>query len=72
MGFCMSLDTLCSNAYGSRQYRLVGLHAQRVMLFLSLLCVPIALVWSQTEPLIRGLGLTGAVLPVMSTLSLIT
>ena len=57
MGFCMSLDTLCSNAFGARQFKLVGLQTQRVMLILTLMAVPIALVWAQTEAILVWLGL---------------
>ncbi len=47
-GFGMALDPLCSQAYGAKQYRLVGLYCQRAMVILSLLAIPIALIWLQT------------------------
>jgi Na+-driven multidrug efflux pump len=57
MGFCMALDTLCSNAFGAQKYQLVGLQTQRVMVILTFMCVPIGLVWSQTEAILNVIGL---------------
>ena len=56
MGFTTCLDSLCSQAYGGRQYHLCGLHAQKGLVMLSLACVPVALVWSQTRALTLLIG----------------
>lgn len=44
-GLSMALDTLCSQAYGAKKYKLVGLHCQRAMVILSIVCIPIAILW---------------------------
>lgn len=44
-GLATSLDTLCSQAYGSGRKTLVGLQMQRTMLFLWTITIPIALLW---------------------------
>ena len=44
-GLCTSLDTLCSQAYGSGKLHLVGLHLQRMIFFLWLATIPIAVIW---------------------------
>ncbi|RDA88053.1 hypothetical protein CP532_5267 [Ophiocordyceps camponoti-leonardi (nom. inval.)] len=45
MGLATSLDTLCSQAYGSGHKHLVGLQCQRMVAFLSTLTIPIAVLW---------------------------
>lgn len=44
-GIATSLDTLCAQAYGSGNLKLVGLHVQRMILFLLLVACPIGVVW---------------------------
>ena len=44
-GLATSLDTLCAQAYGSGRKELVGLHLQRMIIFLWLVTVPIAILW---------------------------
>ncbi|KAI8340492.1 mate-domain-containing protein [Chlamydoabsidia padenii] len=47
MGTTLCLDTLCSQSYTSRHCdkKMVGLHVQRCLVFLSLLSLPIACTW---------------------------
>ncbi|KAL1901161.1 hypothetical protein Cpir12675_000650 [Ceratocystis pirilliformis] len=45
IGLSTSLDTLCSQAYGSGHKHLVGLQCQRMAYFLLLLFLPIAMFW---------------------------
>jgi MATE family multidrug resistance protein len=45
-GLATSLDTLCSQAYGSGRPHLVGLQLQRMVCFLCLVTVPIATLWA--------------------------
>ena len=53
-GLATSLDTLCAQAYGSGRPHLVGLQLQRMLYFLLLITIPIALIWSfGTEILLR-------------------
>jgi multidrug resistance protein, MATE family len=44
-GLATSLDTLCSQAYGSGHRQLVGLQFQRMVYFLFALMVPIGVLW---------------------------
>jgi len=44
-GLATSLDTLCAQAYGSGRKELVGLHLQRMALFLFAVTIPIAALW---------------------------
>ena len=44
-GLATSLDTLCAQAYGSGRHHLVGLQLQRMLCFLTLVTIPISLVW---------------------------
>ncbi|KAF3902985.1 hypothetical protein ABW20_dc0106018 [Dactylellina cionopaga] len=52
-GLATSLDTLCSQAYGSGRRKLVGLHMQRCFWFLMLITVPIVFVWQFSEAILR-------------------
>ena len=44
-GLSTSLDTLCSQAYGSGRKKLVGLQCQRLVCFLGLVNIPVAIVF---------------------------
>jgi len=44
-GLATSLDTLCAQAYGSGHKKLVGLQMQRMIFFLWVVTIPIAIVW---------------------------
>lgn len=44
--------TMRSQAYGARNFRLVGVVYQRALLLTSAMAVLIALVWTQAEPLL--------------------
>ena len=44
-GLATSLDTLCAQAYGSGNKQLVGLQTQRMVVFLWLITVPVAVIW---------------------------
>ncbi|GAB7362211.1 hypothetical protein MBLNU230_g2236t1 [Neophaeotheca triangularis] len=44
-GLSTSLDTLCAQAYGSGNKKLVGLQLQRMVYFLWLVTIPIATIW---------------------------
>ena len=48
-GLATSLDTLCAQAYGSGHKRLVGLQMQRMVYFLWLISIPIAVLWLLAE-----------------------
>ncbi|TVU32467.1 hypothetical protein EJB05_24198 [Eragrostis curvula] len=46
MGMSSCLDTLCGQAFGAEQHRLVGVYKQRAMLVLGLVSIPVAVVWA--------------------------
>ncbi|TVU32455.1 hypothetical protein EJB05_24186, partial [Eragrostis curvula] len=46
MGMSSCLDTLCGQAFGAEQHRLVGVSKQRAMLVLGLVSIPVAVVWA--------------------------
>jgi hypothetical protein len=56
-----ALDSLCSQAYGARKYHLVGLYAQRAMCILTMCCLPVTIVWLQTEKLLLAMGIDAVV-----------
>ncbi|TVU32454.1 hypothetical protein EJB05_24185, partial [Eragrostis curvula] len=56
-GMSSSLDTLCGQAFGAGQHRLLGVYKQRAMLVLALVCVPVAALWACTGDLLAWCGL---------------
>ncbi len=52
-GLATSLDTLCSQAYGSGKKQLVGLQLQRMVYFLWVLTIPIGLVWFFSDAILH-------------------
>jgi MATE family multidrug resistance protein len=55
-GMASALDTLCGQAFGARQYGLLGVYKQRAMLVLALACVPIAVVWANAGRILVFIG----------------
>ncbi|GAB2224952.1 hypothetical protein Droror1_Dr00005733 [Drosera rotundifolia] len=55
-GVSGALDTFCGQAYGAKQYRMLGIYMQRSMLVLLLLCIPLAFVWANTGNILLFLG----------------
>ena len=56
-GGMSSLDTLASQAFGAKNFRLVGTWAQRGALMLAILAVPITCVWCfATDDVLHALG----------------
>ncbi|KAM4097248.1 hypothetical protein ACJW30_08G166800 [Castanea mollissima] len=45
LGMGSALETLCGQAYGAKQYRMLGVHTQRAMLTLLSLSIPLAIIW---------------------------
>lgn len=52
-GFVTALDTLCAQAFGSGHLRLVGMHTQRMILFLWLCCIPLAILLWNVEYILK-------------------
>ncbi|RLN00203.1 protein DETOXIFICATION 16-like [Panicum miliaceum] len=55
-GMAGALDTLCGQAFGARQYGLLGVYKQRAMVVLTLACVPIAIAWACAEHILLAIG----------------
>ncbi|KAF8661726.1 hypothetical protein HU200_056677 [Digitaria exilis] len=55
-GMATALDTLCGQAFGARQYSLLGVYKQRAMAVLGLTCVPIAFAWAHASRILVLLG----------------
>lgn len=50
-----ALETLCGQAYGAKQYYLLGIHLQRAVLTLLFLSIPLSVVWFFTETILISL-----------------
>ncbi|KAI1815597.1 MATE efflux family protein [Poronia punctata] len=64
-GMATALDTLCAQAYGSGNLVGVGLHVQRMLIFMAITAVPIAAIWA-TSPWILSLFVKQDHLAVMA------
>ncbi|KAF5745225.1 hypothetical protein HS088_TW07G00808 [Tripterygium wilfordii] len=56
LGMGSALETLCGQAYGAKQYHMLGVHMQRAMMTLLALSIPIAVVWFYTGSILTTLG----------------
>ncbi|WOL09465.1 hypothetical protein Cni_G18218 [Canna indica] len=56
LGMASALDTLCGQAYGAKQYHMLGIHTQRAMLILLLAGIPLALIWTNTSQILTAIG----------------
>ncbi|CAI0450843.1 unnamed protein product [Linum tenue] len=52
IGMGSALETLCGQAYGAKQYAMLGVHAQRAMLVFGILSIPISVLWIFTGPIL--------------------
>lgn len=55
-GCAAASDTLCSQAFGAKNYPRVGIVSQRGFAIISCMCLPVALVWWNAAPIFRALG----------------
>lgn len=51
-----ALETLCGQAYGAKEYHMLGVHTQRAMLTLLALSIPLAMIWFYTSTILIFLG----------------
>ncbi|XP_058091623.1 protein DETOXIFICATION 16-like isoform X4 [Magnolia sinica] len=56
MGMGSALDTLCGQAYGAKQYHMLGIHMQRAMIVLAIVSIPISFIWAYTGQILVALG----------------
>jgi len=57
LGMLSALDALCSQAFGGKQYKLVGLHCQRGMIIITLFCIPQIIIWLNTYYIAKLMGM---------------
>eukprot|EP01134_Creolimax_fragrantissima_P007562 CFRG7562T1 len=55
-GVSSALEALCSQAYGAKQFALMGVLTQRVILIQTLLAIPVGISWVFTEKVLLILG----------------
>ncbi|XP_024401171.1 protein DETOXIFICATION 16 [Physcomitrium patens] len=56
IGMASALETLCGQAYGAKQYHMLGIYMQRAWFVLYLVCIPVSLVWWHMDSLLIYLG----------------
>ncbi|CAJ1952044.1 unnamed protein product [Sphenostylis stenocarpa] len=52
MGMSSALDTFCGQAYGAKQYHMLGVHTQGAMLVLTLVTIPLSILWVYLESIL--------------------
>uniref|UniRef100_A0ACD5UAE2 Uncharacterized protein n=1 Tax=Avena sativa TaxID=4498 RepID=A0ACD5UAE2_AVESA len=55
-GMASSLDTLCGQAFGAKQYHLLGIYKQRAIVVLTLVSVVVAIIWAYTGKILLLVG----------------
>ncbi|CAM6105479.1 unnamed protein product [Calypogeia fissa] len=56
IGLSTGLETLCGQAYGAKNYHLLGVYVQAATVVLLAVCVPISFVWLNMEKVLSALG----------------
>ncbi|XP_068637246.1 protein DETOXIFICATION 16-like isoform X2 [Aristolochia californica] len=56
LGLGSALDTLCGQAYGAKQYHMLGIHMQRALFVILLVSVPLAVIWMYMGLILMVLG----------------
>ncbi|KAL9682371.1 hypothetical protein QQ045_014167 [Rhodiola kirilowii] len=51
-----ALDTLCGQAYGAKQFRLVGIHLQRAIVVQLATCILLTALWANTGRILKAIG----------------
>ncbi|KAK8470460.1 hypothetical protein PHAVU_004G152201 [Phaseolus vulgaris] len=52
MGLSSALDTFCGQSYGAKQYHMLGVHTQGAMLVLTIVSIPVSIIWVYLEPIL--------------------
>lgn len=52
MGMSSALDTFCGQAYGAKQYHMVGIYTQRAMLATTLVSIPLSIILAYLKPIL--------------------
>ena len=56
LGMGSTLETLCGQAYGAKNYRMVWIFLQRAEVVLNVTSIPIAILWMNMEKVLLSLG----------------
>ncbi|KAI6686138.1 hypothetical protein NL676_032051 [Syzygium grande] len=56
LGMGGALETLCGQAYGAKQFHMLGVHTQRAILTLLCLSIPLAVIWFYTSDILIAFG----------------
>ncbi|KAH7511500.1 hypothetical protein FEM48_ZijujUnG0007600 [Ziziphus jujuba var. spinosa] len=56
MGLSSALETLSGQAYGGKQYHMLGIHMQRAMFVLLLVSIPLTIIWANTRSILTLLS----------------
>ncbi|KAL9680881.1 hypothetical protein QQ045_012661 [Rhodiola kirilowii] len=51
-----ALDTLCGQAYGAKQFRLVGIHLQQAIVVQLATCILLTAIWANTGRILKAIG----------------
>lgn len=55
-GMASALDTFCGQSFGAKQYHMLGIHMQKAIVILSLVSIPLAVIWASTGSILKALG----------------
>ncbi|KAJ4973054.1 hypothetical protein NE237_006228 [Protea cynaroides] len=56
LGMGSALDTFCGQSYGAKQYHMLGIHMQRAMFVILLVCIPLAFIWANMGRILLAIG----------------
>ncbi|RWR90834.1 protein DETOXIFICATION 16 isoform X1 [Cinnamomum micranthum f. kanehirae] len=56
LGMGSALDTLCGQAYGANQYRLLGVYMQRAIFVLIIVSIPLSVIWAYMGSILVCMG----------------
>ncbi|KAK1363630.1 Protein DETOXIFICATION [Heracleum sosnowskyi] len=56
VGMSGALETLCGQAYGAKQYHMIGTYTYAAIISLFLVCIPISILWCFTEKFLTVIG----------------
>lgn len=56
MGLADALETLCGQAYGAKQYHMLGIYLQRAFIILAIAAIPISLLWFALSQILMAIG----------------
>ncbi|KAH9303385.1 hypothetical protein KI387_014968, partial [Taxus chinensis] len=61
IGMSSAVQTLCGQAFGAKQYKMLGIICQRSMVLMTVAAMLLSLLYGLTEPALRAMGQTKAI-----------